>query len=353
VNLLLVTDDLFEAHHAPRPHPERPERLRAVREQVRQAKIAAASAALRPATDEELCRVHAPAYLAELSSIRGESGWLDADTFYSPETYDAVLAAAGAAVDCALAALAGSARGLALVRPPGHHAESDRAMGFCLINNVAVAAAAARAAGAERVAVIDWDVHHGNGTQHIFEADPSVLFVSVHQYPFYPGTGAASEIGRDDGEGATINVGLPAGCGDADYRLVMDRIVSPALRAYRPDVVLVSAGFDAAATDPLANMRVTTDGFRDMAACLRQTADEVCEGRIAAVLEGGYDLGGLSAATTALAEVLAADRAPAVRQVGATPCAGAQKAVFATLAAHESARNRWLSDVGHGSSHGA
>jgi len=351
VSLVLVTDDLFEAHRAPRPHPERPERLHAIREQLAAVSLETARAPLRAATDEELRRVHTAPYLAELSTIRGGTGWLDPDTYFCPESWDAALGAAGAAVDCALAALAGQGRGLALVRPPGHHAEADRPMGFCMINNVAVAAAAARAAGAERVFVLDWDVHHGNGTQHIFESDPSVFFLSVHQYPFYPGTGAASEIGRDAGEGATVNVGLPAGCGDADYRLVVDRVVVPALRAYRPDLVLVSAGFDAAATDPLAGMKVTTDGFRDMAVRVRRVADEVCGGRMVAVLEGGYDLAGLSAATTAVAQVLGADEAPTLADGGATPCEGAQKAVFATLRAHESARNPWLS--GHGSALGS
>ncbi|MBT8493296.1 MAG: histone deacetylase [Deltaproteobacteria bacterium] len=344
MDLRLIEDALFDRHRAPGDHPERPERLQAVRRELTGRALGGASDWMAPrmAIDDELRRVHSGSYLAELEhTVRDRSGWLDADTYFNESTWEVAMLAAGAVCDAALGVLAGDSRtAAALVRPPGHHAEADRAMGFCMLNNVAIAAAAARAAGAERVAVVDWDVHHGNGTQHIFEADPTVLFVSLHQHPFYPGTGAPTEIGRDEGEGATINVGLPAGCGDADYLFAMDRVVVPALDAYRPDLILVSAGFDAAAADPLASMMVSADGFRAMAARLRSAADRSCEGRLCAALEGGYDLGALAAGARAALEVLASPKAPESEDLG-PPSQLAERAVFATLQAHRDARNRW------------
>lgn len=189
-------------------------------------------------------------------------------------------------------------------------------MGFCLLNNVAVAAAAARAAGCARVAVLDWDVHHGNGTQAAFWRDPSVLYLSTHQYPFYPGTGASSDVGGGAGEGTTVNVPLPAGSGDAEYAAAFDEVILPELRRHRPDLIIVSAGFDAYRDDPLAGMQVTVDGYRRMAAQVRILAEEVCGGRVVGVLEGGYDLDGLAGCAGAFFDVLAGDAPPAV---GASP----------------------------------
>ena len=198
----------------------------------------------------------------------------------------------------------------ALVRPPGHHARPERAMGFCLLNNVAVAAAHARARGLERVAIVDWDVHHGNGTQDAFFDDPSVLYVSTHQYPFYPGTGAVQETATATA-GLTVNVPLTAGGGDAVYRAAFDRVILPVLEEYRPELILVSAGFDASARDPLAEMTLSADAFGWMARALRGVADKCAEGRIALVLEGGYDLvaleSGLLAATRGMVEGTAVD----------------------------------------------
>ncbi|CAN5557598.1 hypothetical protein BH09MYX1_BH09MYX1_14180 [soil metagenome] len=181
-------------------------------------------------------------------------------------------------------------RGVALPRPPGHHALPERAMGFCLLNNVAVAAAHARALGAPRVAIVDFDVHHGNGTQEMFYRDPSVLYVSLHQFPFYPGTGSAEEIGEGDARGTTVNVPLGAGSGDSEYHAAFDRVVLPVLEQFAPTLVLVSAGFDAAARDPLAEMRLSPAAFGYMTQELRRLADKTAEGRLGLVLEGGYDL---------------------------------------------------------------
>ena len=195
---------------------------------------------------------------------------------------------------------------LAMVRPPGHHAERSRAMGFCLFNNIAVAAAHARAKGAARVAIVDYDVHHGNGTQHMFESDASVLYVSLHQFPFYPGTGAVDEIGSGTGKGFTVNLPLEVGAVDDDYRVAFSEVVIPVLRQYDPDLLLVSAGFDAHERDPLAGMRLTSAAFGAMTMELRKAAEECCEGRMVLMTEGGYDLRALAESLEAVVDSLGA-----------------------------------------------
>src|SRR3954469_7795463 len=227
--LALVDDPLFCEHVAPAGHPERPERLHAARAAIAHAELdlRRVDLATREATDSELARVHAQQYLHTLGQVAGHSGYLDEDTFYSAASVAAARAAAGAALVITDALIDDRAHfGLALVRPPGHHARPSGAMGFCLLNNVAIAAAHARARGVERVAIVDFDVHHGNGTQEAFYADPSVLYVSLHQSPLYPGTGAATENGTADGRGYTINVPLSAGAGDDVYAAAMERIVA-------------------------------------------------------------------------------------------------------------------------------
>src|SRR4051794_20458694 len=200
----------------------------------------------RAATHEQLARVHDADYLRRISETAGHALALDPDTYTSPDSHEIAGLAAGAAVDAVERVMSGSHRAaMALVRPPGHHAERGRAMGFCLFNNVAVAAAHACAGGAAKVAIVDYDVHHGNGTQHIFESDPNVLYVSTHQYPYYPGTGAADEVGVDRGRGFTVNLPIEAGAVDDDYQLVFSSVIVPILRQFEPNLVLVSAGFDA------------------------------------------------------------------------------------------------------------
>src|SRR5262249_5513269 len=249
----VIADPRYAEHAGPHGHPERPERLTAVNAALDAFGPELARRAPRPAETEELLAVHDRAHV-ELVQRAARSGpaQLDLDTFVSPSSYDVALLAAGGSIDLALRIASGEARaGFAAVRPPGHHAEGDRAMGFCLFNNAAIAARAVqREAGVERVLILDWDVHHGNGTQHISPADPSALYVSTHQYPFYPGTGAFGEIGSGRGEGATVNIPMPAGCGDAEYVGVFQRIIAPAARAFHPDYWIISCGFDAHEDDP-------------------------------------------------------------------------------------------------------
>jgi acetoin utilization deacetylase AcuC-like enzyme len=307
---IVLTDRLFLGHDPGPGHPESPARLDAVLADLARAPIAGVDiAAPRPATDAEIETVHPAAYRAALAALAGRRARLDADTTTSPGSWQAATLAAGAAVGAVEAVMTGRARNaFALVRPPGHHAEPDRAMGFCLLNNAAIAAEAARRAGAARVLIVDWDVHHGNGTQDIFVARPDVLYMSVHQFPFYPGTGDVDEVGIGAGRGATVNCPLPGGQTDADYGAVFHDLFLPAARRFAPDVVIVSAGFDAHARDPLAGMRVSERGFAAMASALCELAAGSCGGKLALLLEGGYDLPALAASVRATLEVLAGRR---------------------------------------------
>ena len=292
--MLLISSKRFQEHTTPPGHPERPERA-VVFDRVAAAWRDGGGRVVEPraATRDELLRVHDAAYLEAVDAVHGRAAMLDADTFTSPESVDVARLAAGAAVQAAEHALDTGETAFALVRPPGHHAERDRAMGFCLFNNVAVAAAAAVARGLERVAVVDIDVHHGNGTQWMFYSDPRVFYVSTHQFPFYPGTGAADETGAGPGKGFTLNVPLAAGARDGDYEMAYGEIAG-ALDRYAPQLLLVSAGYDAHAEDPLASMRVTTEGYAQVVRILVSAARRAaCP--LALVTEGGYDLDALAA----------------------------------------------------------
>ena len=259
------------------------------------------------ATREQLSRVHTTSYLDAIEAVRGQNAWLDMDTTaVSPGSVEAAEVAAGTAIAAVEAVVAGRARAaFAAVRPPGHHAESVRARGFCLFNNVAVAAAHAQAAlGCQRVLIVDWDAHHGNGTQEIFWADPDVLFFDTHRAaPFYPGSGALTDVGAGLGEGYTVNVPLPGSSGDMAMLKALREILVPAAAAFKPDLVLVSAGFDAHPFD-LA-MNVSYEGFAAMTGVVQGIADLHCEGRLVMVLEGGYNVESLARGTRATLEVLA------------------------------------------------
>ena len=292
----LFASERFEEHSMPPGHPERSERA-GVFTAVLRTFAARGGTVVEPrlASREELARIHTSAYLDDIAARAGRATMIDEDTFTSPESHEIACLAAGASIDAAWHAWKTGEPALAMVRPPGHHAEPHRAMGFCLYNNIAIAAAALRSAGVARVAIVDFDVHHGNGTQVAFYDDPRVLFISSQQYPYWPGTGSASEIGEGPGRGYTVNIPLPAGTGDVGYELAYATQVVPALQEFRPDVILVSAGFDAHVADPLASMKVTTAGFGNLMAILDDAARQLCRRRIALVTEGGYDLPALRA----------------------------------------------------------
>jgi acetoin utilization deacetylase AcuC-like enzyme len=312
VALTIFTSTRFLDHLNPPGHPERVERAE-VMQAVAMAFARRGGAVEEPraATDAELGRIHDEDYVQRIKSTAGRATALDPDTFTSPDTLDAAVLAAGAVLSSVDHVLDGGrgTRAMAMVRPPGHHAERDRAMGFCLFNNVAIGAAHARARGLARVAVVDYDVHHGNGTQQAFYSDPSVLFMSSHQFPFYPGSGAAREIGSSAGDGArggtgfTVNFPLEVGGTDADYERIYEVAVGM-LRQFRPELILLSVGFDAHEDDPLGGMRVTSSQFGRLTAMLVSAADECCQGRLVAVTEGGYDLKALGGSLTSVVGVL-------------------------------------------------
>ena len=281
-------------------HPERPERVQALMTHLVQSSVWSKLSHTRPepADVESILQVHPEKYVKSIEQrCRSGERVLDmGDTHVCQESYRIALLAAGAVVQAVDQVVTGSLRrAFCLVRPPGHHAETATAMGFCLFNNVAIAARRAQTQhGIKRVAIVDWDVHHGNGTQEIFYRDNSVLYLSTHQYPFYPGTGAKSETGKDEGEGYTVNCPLPAGSGEREYLQEFQQAIIPALEKFRPEFVLISAGFDAHRNDPLAQMQLTEDSFAKFTTLVREVAERYAGGRIVSVLEGGYDLHGLS-----------------------------------------------------------
>ena len=302
-------DDRYLAHDTGAGHPERPDRLRAVMEALENSAVRERVTEIAPAaaTVDEVCYVHVPEYVEEVRAMSASGGgYLDQDTPICDASYDIALLAAGGVLRCVDAVVEGRVdNAFALVRPPGHHARPGHGMGFCLFNNVAIAARhAQRSHGISRVLIVDWDVHHGNGTQDAFYEDGSVFYFSTHQYPLYPGTGRAEERGRGAGAGTTLNVPLASLSGDDDYREAFETLLIPAASAFQPELVLISAGFDAHTLDPLAGMDVTTDGFGLLTDIVSGIAAEWCGGRIVSALEGGYSLSGVSSSVVAHLERL-------------------------------------------------
>lgn len=302
----LVSDSVFLKHDIP-GHVERPDRLRAIAEALQplRERFSFLDFPTREATDEELLLAHQPEVLETVRELTQRGGGsIDPDTQVNPFSDQAARLAAGGGIDLVRAVAKGELdRGFLLARPPGHHATPTRSMGFCLYSTIAIAALACRDL-CSRVAILDWDVHHGNGTQDCLYHDPGTFFISLHQSPFYPGSGYLDQRGEGEGEGLTANIPLPAGCGDAEYLAAYFRVVRPLLRRYDPQLVLVSAGYDAHAKDPLGGMKVSTEGFAQLAALVAEDAKATsAKGRLIGFLEGGYDLRGLSSSVAATLEV--------------------------------------------------
>ncbi len=305
----LYRSPVFQKHDPGPGHPEQISRIQAIEAVLDRAPLKnVETVAPRAATRAEIERVHTPEMFERLAALAGKSARLDPDTVMSGGSWDAALLAAGSAVQAVDDVLTNTVENaFALVRPPGHHAEADEPMGFCLLNNAAIAAEAAIARGLERVAVLDWDVHHGNGTQHSFWKRRDVMYLSSHQYPFYPGTGGAWQIGSGAGEGFTVNAPLPGAQGDADLGAVFHDLFLPILDQYKPQLLIVSAGFDAHKADPIGGLLATERGFAAMCSALKTQMN----GKLVLLLEGGYDLDALAQSVHACVEVLNGTRTDA------------------------------------------
>ena len=308
----IVQDDIYMEHVMDPGHPERPERLKVIYEMLEEEEkkgLQLIKVKPRPATREEIETTHSSTYIDRLASTAGKPYFrLDLDTSTSARSYEAALLAAGGLCELIKAVWEGKLKnGFALVRPPGHHAERDRAMGFCLLNNVAIGAHyAIKNFSLERVLIVDWDVHHGNGTQNSFYTDPRVLYFSTHRYGFfYPGSGGATEVGNGEGEAFTVNVPLSSGSGDLEYGNIFERILRPIALEYRPQLILVSAGFDIHYDDPLGGMEMTEKGFARLTRILMEIAEATAQGKLVFTLEGGYDIEGQKRSVHAVLRELA------------------------------------------------
>ncbi|MCK9273589.1 MAG: histone deacetylase [Syntrophales bacterium] len=294
-NTGIVTDERYLRHNTGDFHPESSRRLVSLYEMLLSEEMAGRFDRIEPrsASYEELSSIHLPSYIDRVASTAGNKPtYLDPDTIASADSFEASIFAAGGLINAVDAVMAARVRNaFAFVRPPGHHAQSDRSGGFCIFNNIAIAAAYARTTyRLGRILIVDWDLHHGNGTQNTFYKDPGILYFSTHQYPLYPGSGSIEEIGIEEGTGYTVNVPLSKGQGDAEYLSVFRRILEPVACEYKPQLILLSAGFDICAKDLLGGMKVTSRGFTALTRVLLDIAEKCCQGRLVATLEGGYNV---------------------------------------------------------------
>jgi acetoin utilization deacetylase AcuC-like enzyme len=297
----IVFDPVFLLHNPGPTHPEAPARLRAVEEGIKALDQPLVAIPARPASREEICLVHTPEYVDSILNRQIDGiVLLDGDTGISTHTPEAAKKAVGGVIEAVDSVMKGQLKKVfCAVRPPGHHAEPDHAMGFCIFNNIAIGAAHALSKwNLTRIAIVDWDLHHGNGTQDIFYTTDEVLYISLHQFPFYPGTGRETEQGEGQGLGYNINIPLVPGSSDEDFRTAFQEIVIPALSNYKPELLLISAGFDAHRDDPLGDLYLTTEFFGEMTGLLCEIADLYCKGRVISVLEGGYNYQALKECVT-------------------------------------------------------
>ncbi|HSQ77601.1 MAG TPA: histone deacetylase [Nitrospirota bacterium] len=331
-SLAIIKDDRYLEHNPGLGHPESPDRLKVIHALLDTEFSALPVITPRLATESELALIHDPFYIQTVAKTEGRvHSQLDPDTGLSARSYEIARLAAGGllqAVDSLLtpnSALSTPNSIFAFVRPPGHHAEPGRAMGFCLFNNIAIAAEYARQKfGLQRILIADWDLHHGNGTQHAFYEDPGVLYFSSHQFPYYPGSGSFSETGSGPGEGFTVNAPFPPGFGDAEYRHVYDAVLKPIALEYRPELVLASAGFDPYRDDPLGSMKVSAEGFGALAAIIQNIGDKTCGGKVLLALEGGYNPQGLRDGVRSVLNTLLGQASP---YAGGGPAPAAEQVI--------------------------
>jgi acetoin utilization deacetylase AcuC-like enzyme len=307
MNTGICTGDIFLQHDTGSGHPESKERLVSIlgllnsKTYYKNIKEYIPT----PAPDTFLEQVHSKEHITRIRSLSGKKGYLDGDTPYSEKSSEAAFMSAGSGIVLADKILEGSIKnGMAIVRPPGHHAEKDSPMGFCLFNNIAITAKYLQSKGVQKIVILDWDVHHGNGTEEIFYQDDSVLFISTHQYPFYPGTGSAENTGLGKGKGYTLNIPFARGSGDAQYKTAFRENIIPRIDKFQPEFILISAGFDAHKNDPLAGIELHTSAFEDFTRMIKKSAEDFCEGKIISFLEGGYDLHALAESVEAHVAVL-------------------------------------------------
>jgi len=339
-SLALIKDDRYMEHNPGDGHPESPARLRVIHDLVDREFSNLPLIPPRLATENELALVHDPFYIQTVADTEGRiHSRLDPDTGLSARSYEIARLAAGGllnGIDTLLnpqSAIRNPKSIFAFIRPPGHHAEQDRGMGFCLFNNVAIAAEYTRKNyGLRRILIVDWDLHHGNGTQHAFYDDPGVLYFSSHQYPYYPGSGGFDEVGNGKGEGFTVNAPFPTGFGDAEYLAVYERILMPIALEYKPDLVLVSAGFDPYVKDPLGGMKVTGEGFGGLASIVRSIAEQTCGGKVLLALEGGYNPEGLRNGVREVLQKLLGQPTPIPKM---TPSANAAEVIARIVIVHK------------------
>jgi acetoin utilization deacetylase AcuC-like enzyme len=343
-NTGIVRSLAFLDHRTAKGHPENQGRLEAVYRMLDQTDVLRRVVLVeaRPAEENEILLVHSAAHLAKIAATASrESTALTPDTIASAGSYRAARLAVGGVLEAVSRVADGTlSNAFALVRPPGHHAERNRAMGYCLFNNVALGAAyARRVLGMDRVMILDWDVHHGNGTQHIFEQDDRVLFVSIHQFPHFPGTGCFTDTGIGRGEGYSINIPIPKGYGDGEYTAILQALLMPLTAEFKPDLILVSAGFDAHTSDPHGGMRLAPTGFAAMTRCLLESAATCCDGRMALVLEGGYDVHTIGDSVKAVLDELTGATISAVADIAAT--ANPKKVIYALKRVVNVQRRYW------------